>query len=76
MRADLRLVNGAVRLDLMARSEHERTLLTEFAAKINGTRVTDVCAQTLLDAALRVESVGFAADGSIESVAIEGPEPK
>lgn len=75
MKIHVREVNGAVRMDLVGESKRERRQIQAFVAAINGRMPgssAEIRYDRLLDAALRVESVGFAEDGTVDSVAIEG----
>lgn len=79
MKIEVREVNGAVRMDLTGENAREWAKLREFVELLNGKPIDKGSAIALtapvnpvLDASLRVESVGFDGDGSIESIAIEG----
>lgn len=78
MKIEVREVNGAVRLDLAGESGPEWQKLREFVERLNGGPLDKEKGggNPVFDCAVRVESVGFDDDGSIESVAIEGSLPK
>ena len=66
--------NGAVRLDLAGENDHEWQKIREFVVRLNGSPIDKEKggSNPIFDCSVRVESIGFDDDGSIESIALEG----
>lgn len=77
MKLEVRQVNGAARLELSVENSTDQQQLREFVEQLNGGPLDNErgAGNPIFDCPVRVESVGFADDGSVESVAIEGPRP-
>ena len=75
MKIETRHMHGTVRLDLTGENAEEWRQIRAFVEALNGGPLSkDLDAKDpVFDLPVRVESVGFDDDGSIESIAIEGP---
>lgn len=75
MRLEVREVNGTVRLDVTCTNAHELLLLRRFVEMLNGGPLDkqNVASNPVFDRPIRIESVGFDANGNVESAAFEGP---
>ena len=75
MKIKTRHVHDIVRIDLSGENADDWQQLRAFVEAINGGPIDKdtVAKNPIFDLSIRVESVGFDDDGSIESIAIEGP---
>ena len=74
MKIEVRHIHGTVRLDLTGETAEEFQSIRAFVEALNGGPVApNGKKHPVFDLPVRIESIGFDGDGSIESVAIEGP---
>ena len=74
MKIEVRHIHGTVRLDLAGETAEEFRQIRAFVEALNGGPViANGRKNPVFDLPVRVESVGFDGDGSIESIALEGP---
>jgi len=75
MKVQVRHVHGTVRLDLAGENADDFQQIRAFVEALNGKPIDkdNVAGNPVFDLPVRVESVGFDGDGSVESIAIEGP---